>query len=352
MKNYTSYIIPILYLLLSQALSDNIMASPCLAALPCQAYQRAAAVFVGTATEVSPKKVEIDTGEHKVAYNVAVTKFNVEQVLKGIDDTTAVIASDDYSFERDRKYLVYAYKDSKEGLKTGSCMRTRPFAEAEEDLEILRGIARGQAPPRLFGSLVRMAHNFERSDTYDAEPMVGMKISVEGEGISTEVITGASGHFHLLDMPPGHYTVRALLPDGYTTSYAFAKIEMPTGGCGAEANLQTEIDGRISGKVIDAKGKPVRGLSLRLLPVDAIGTAKIGILSMTSDASGHYEFWTVPPGRYLLGLNITGVPHPDAPYPPTYYPGVDSPVQAKTIVAGEGQRIENIDLRLLPLIIR
>lgn len=352
MKNYTSYLVPILYLLLSQVLSDNIMASSCLATLPCQAYKKAAAVFVGTATEVSSRKIEIDTGEHKVSHNVSVTKFNVEQVLKGIGDITAVITSDDYSFEKGRKYLVYAYNDSKEGLKTGSCMRTRPFPEAEDDLEILGELARGQAQPRLFGSLIRMAHNFNRSDTYDAEPMYGIKISVEGEGISTEVITDASGHFHLFDLPPGRYTVRALLPDGYTTSYAFAKIEMLVGGCGAEANLQTEIDGRISGKVIDAKGKPVHGLSLRLLPVDAIGTAKIGILSITSDASGHYEFWTVPPGMYLLGFNITSVPHPGAPYPPTYYLGVDSPFQAKTIVVGEGQRIENINLRLLPLIIR
>ena len=52
------------------------------------------------------------------------------------------------------------------------------------------------------------------------------------------------------------------------------------------------------------------------------------------------EWAQLPPGRYLLGVNLTKPPTPEQPYPRTFYPGVSDPAAAMVIQVGPGERVE------------
>jgi hypothetical protein len=57
----------------------------------------------------------------------------------------------------------------------------------------------------------------------------------------------------------------------------------------------------------------------------------------------------VPPGRYLIAVNLTRFPQPNDPtnaYPRTYYPGVAQASQASIITLAAGEKLTERDLRL------
>jgi hypothetical protein len=66
-----------------------------------------------------------------------------------------------------------------------------------------------------------------------------------------------------------------------------------------------------------------------------------------SNTSGEFEFSILPPGDYLLGVNLNR-PQSGPPYPPTYYPGTTNRNEARLIHIGEGSVQDNVDLALPP----
>ncbi len=62
-----------------------------------------------------------------------------------------------------------------------------------------------------------------------------------------------------------------------------------------------------------------------------------------TEADGRYELRPVPPGSYLLGINIAGE-HWGVGYDRSYYPGVSDANGARIISIAEGQRLSDYDL--------
>jgi hypothetical protein len=60
--------------------------------------------------------------------------------------------------------------------------------------------------------------------------------------------------------------------------------------------------------------------------------------TVKSGADGKYEFRKVPPGEYLLGVNVTGL-NSKVPYAPRFYPGVGSAEKATPIKIAGAQRL-------------
>lgn len=67
------------------------------------------------------------------------------------------------------------------------------------------------------------------------------------------------------------------------------------------------------------------------------------VLSAFADEDGHYEFRSVPGGRYHLGIRLNANRDADFPFPRAYYPGVSRPAEARVFTVDEGQRIEKVD---------
>jgi hypothetical protein len=121
-------------------LAANLTAQACDCVSPPvdKAFEKAAAVFVGTVQQVKR--------EEQSAINIVT--LTVEQAWKGIaaDQKTVTVQTASsgkacgYEFQEKVSYLVYAYGEGK-SLRTGECSRTKPLANAEEDLVFLTGDA-------------------------------------------------------------------------------------------------------------------------------------------------------------------------------------------------------------------
>jgi 5-hydroxyisourate hydrolase-like protein (transthyretin family) len=323
---------------------------------PCAAFGSASAVFVGTVTDARERKFEAKNKDD-IDWTPVVFKFSVSQAFSGVEGAEAEVATGrgggdcGYGFRKGETYLVYAFtgRDGKT-LATGICMRTRPVSEASEDLEFLRGLA---ARPSGVSLSIQVARRLEGVKSGDSKPLGGLadaRLVVEGEGDSREVKTDAGGRATLSGLKPGAYKVRLLLPEELTTYKEEQEVRVADRGC-ASVYYGVSDNGRIEGKVTDAEGRPVSGVTVTLVEADDPEPEKHYARYERTNDEGRYAFKGVPPGRYLLAVNLSQYPQPDDPtnaYPRTYYPGVARPADAEAVRLGAGEGVKGRDFTLQP----
>jgi hypothetical protein len=126
-----------LVLLAALLAADAALACTCARTPPPQeAKNFMDAVFLGTVLDVAR---DVDGRQ-------AVVRLKVEKVWKGAKCAEATVVTGvgggdcGYAFEAGKRYLVYASSDEGK-LRTSLCTRTRPAAQAEEDLAALGAAA-------------------------------------------------------------------------------------------------------------------------------------------------------------------------------------------------------------------
>jgi hypothetical protein len=242
-------------------LSDTTFACDCWGrSLPCEAYWRVDAVFIGTVKEVSRIELEEDSGGSKSKYEHLVYQFTVNQSFRGV--TTPEIGvivgmtSCGIGFEVGQQYLVYAYRHDikKEMLSTNKCSRTRPINSAAEDLEYIHGLSKAQPGGSILGEIFQ--ENRTQNGILPSLPLEGVKVTIEGQGKSVTVATNSEGKFHASSLPAGSYKVRVSPPEGLSAGKNESEIKVADRGCASVLFLMA-VNGRVSGKVLDATGKPL-----------------------------------------------------------------------------------------------
>src|SRR5262249_33807604 len=91
-------------------------------------------------------------------------------------------------------------------------------------------------------------------------------------------------------------------------------------GCGY-APFEAEFDGGGAGIIVGDAGTPMKGLRVDVFPatIDPQRQEFVGP-SEETDAHGAYRISKLPPGRYLVGINIRDEPSEALPFPATFYP--------------------------------
>jgi hypothetical protein len=153
------------------------------------------------------------------------------------------------------------------------------------------------------------------------------------------------GRFDVAGLPEGYFRIEADLPPELTTS-STGGGEVRAGGC-VRTGVVAQWNGIIRGHVMGADQRPIR-VFVHLLPTDprTEGFPRQGQVKLAND-SGGFEFAALPPGDYVLGVNL-GRPQSGPPYPPTYFPGTPNREEARTIHLAEGTVQENVDLVMPP----
>jgi carboxypeptidase family protein len=102
---------------------------------------------------------------------------------------------------------------------------------------------------------------------------------------------------------------------------------------------------RLSGTLTDSSGRPVANLHVDLVSAE-VSDRRIKSDFTFTDETGHFAFEKVPPGEYILGVNIVLGPLPFTPFPTQYFPGVRNRVNAATIRIYGSEQLDGFDFTL------
>lgn len=312
---------------------------------PCQAYWNSSVSFSGTPLSVS--RVEVEWEGHKMVQRLFL--FRVEEAFRGIEGKEVEVLTGawggdcGYDFQPGTKYLVYGGRvQDKPWVGTSICTRTRPLSEAAEDLSFIRGLPGAPAGGEIYGTARRYTVNLETGGRDEAGAITGAKVTATSGGRSIEEVTGGDGGYSFKGLAPGKYTVRVTLPP-HLSPQEEQRVEVHDRGC-ARIDYRAVVDGRIIGRVLDSRGQSPGSITLDLLPL-AEGKQLRALWAIT-ESDGSFVFKDLPPGRYVLGVNVGDAPDKDMPYKTTFYPSASEQSAAEIISLGEGQHVTGVVFHL------
>lgn len=318
-------------------LSARLLACSCAgpARTPCAAAGTSTAVFVGKVLEIAdppPLKLVPSTGNNGRVYanrqtgspipperRLRAVRLSVGDVLMGVDASQRQIeiltgfggGDCGYAFQPGVDYVIYAHTNAAGALETGICSRTRPVAEAAEDVKYIREMA---TTPNTAELRVRTA--------FPGIPALkGGTIVAESQGQRDAVAANSSGEAVFPALNPGEYTIHVAsdgdLPDD-------PKVQLHSKGC-VDVNLFRAL--RISGRVFTRSGVPASRVPVEVRSTDN----KYGDGGLMTDAEGHFELRILRPGEYYLGINLNHTATRYSPYPRWFHPGTEDPSAATKI---------------------
>jgi hypothetical protein len=97
------------------------------------------------------------------------------------------------------------------------------------------------------------------------------------------------------------------------------------------------------GKVFSPEGKPVEGIEVTALSSEEVPPYLEDFTEWT-DEKGRFKI-EVPPGRYVVGINLTFPPSPKYPYETTYSPDTADRAKARQVLVKDRQRT-NMSIRV------
>jgi hypothetical protein len=316
---------------------------------PCQATWTADVVFAGSVVSIEP----FDHETLGAPYQSQLVKFNVERgfvhaAAGPIEIVTGMGGGDcGYRFKTGGKYLVYASKTGS-GLSASICSRTRPIAEAQEDLRYLTRMGATASGGRVYGRINELKRDPAESEAVDYGPVEGIGVSVRGATFFRDVVTGADGRFDIPNLPLGKATVAIVLPFGFEPSPFEQEVELRDARACSKVSLPIQQIARASGLVVDASGRPLEGVS-----VDAVAAELAGFdppphqYPVKTDERGAFAFTTLPPGVYVFGVNLTKVPYGPPRGKSLFLPGTGVASEATVIDLKAGDMKEVGTLRLV-----
>lgn len=340
---------------------------------PCGAYWHRDFVFTGRVISVaySPTfKREGDT--EKLDWRKRITRVAVEESFRGASGAAEIeiIAYEavrtpaalpdgrqvyKYRFDSDcteqfregERYLIYAGKNPKTGELYVPFNRTRPLAEADEDLAYIRSVS-GLAPgAMIFGTIRKLDRDLNDGNYTERTPVANAKIIVDGEGKTYKAVSDDAGQYKITGLPAGKYEVSAKASAPFVIPERAQETQVVEKGC-AQVDFYAHTDGRISGKLLKANGEPLAKTKVDLVLANPKDGRRAQSLWAYTDEEGRFEFKEVPPGKYRLGGRLSQISDDDFPYPRFYYPGVSEPDDSTVMEVGAGAHLENYILQLPP----
>jgi len=226
-----------------------------------------------------------------------------------------------------------------------------PVVERVSTPYAVEAAARGPAEGggRIGGRVVHMG---------TSEPLEEIQLTFTSQaGEVRRIRTDSEGRFELSNVAPDRYTI-TLLGEGYAQP-------KQDGGPGVltlaprqeirDALFKMVRTGTISGRISDANGNPMVGISVEAVRwtyrVDAQGTPTFASSgSFQTNDRGEYRVYWLEPGEYYIRswkfmVQLNG---PAELNGQTFYPGTLNPNEAKPVVLAQGSEASGIDFTMRP----
>jgi hypothetical protein len=340
------YKIAVLLLLL---LPVHARATSCLGPITvCSSFDRHSIVFRGRVAEVFEHPSPETTVTYPDGSSAKVTqasmsadfRFEVLEVFKGDPGREITISGGAGEFRQGQEYIIFASPNpTTQTVQTSVCSGNRMLADHQEDADLAWLRAYPTAPPTvsIFGK-VSMGYGVTNI------PLISIKLSGEK---SLTASTAEDHSYAFKDLPPGAYTVAAVLPVGYTTlASGTTTFSVQAKGC-AEVDWAIRHDTHIRGTLTDTAGNFAPNVPIGLLRPAQNRTGFDVVTSQHTDANGNYDFSKVDAGVYWIALYYLG-PNNREPHAPVYYPSGASSSSAEVIHLGASETREQVNLVLTP----
>jgi hypothetical protein len=162
--------------------------------------------------------------------------------------------------------------------------------------------------------------------------------------VNVDTVTGFP-RFVIEAVRPGKYTI-TVNQRSFRSQQAEYLVNVTPGRCAA-VYASMSLDGKVTGRLRVSNGDSPPPIKLQLIPVLQSDRVLTPVDTLSRD-DGSYEFYGVPPGRYLLGINALDEPTAETPFKRIYYPGVTQRKDAVALQLGEAQTISKADFTLPP----
>lgn len=339
----------------------------------CELYKNFDIAFVGRAIHVPPNRA------------AGRVRFRLTQTLKGVAGPEVSVLNEEsgmscgYQFEEGQDYVVFAERNAAGDIDIGPCTSTvwqihvpdfaasefrRQSAEAVAFAESLRKPATGG---RIFGEVRIDVPFVSPDDRNDGQKLVdGATITLKGPGEGRRT-TSINGRYEFTGLPRGTYRVSVTMPDGlpparsarppehlveqggfmfdYPPDYTRSVTIAETRSCGY-VPFAAVFDGEVAGSIVNDDGTPAKGTTVEIFP-STIDPRRQGFFhgpSAYTDSHGAYRFERLPPGRYIVGINLQEL-RMEVRATPYRQPGDDEP---SIVELASGTHVELGVLRLPP----
>jgi hypothetical protein len=248
--------------------------------------------------------------------------FTVLDAFRGVTASTLEVSTEpagqrcSLSFRIGHDYIVYAARSEGGALTTSRCLRSRDVEDAGADLAYARDVT--------------VAHN----------------------GVSESIATDRAGDFRVDSRGPGTYRVGVTVPERFYSDAPSALVTLGDQRSCAHV-VQTLYDnGQVTGRVIDASGRPVAGLTIEFNTASSVSTAPdswkrraCGRRTVT-DRGGRYTLGRIPAGRFVLSLPPAPARANSGGLLRVFHPGVELASAATRVALAAGERRDLADFRI------
>jgi len=299
----------------------------------CQVFWKTDAVFDATVESIeSTTRREDLGGTRSFPIGEFVVKMNVRQAWKGVQPGPLEVVTNQqgsacgYKFQAGRRYLVFAHKrafDGRWGVST--CSLTKEFDGTGDAADFLGSLARPPRGGRIFGTVRVENLTFSPADGPRHLP-VAAHVRLVGGGKDRSVVSN-EGRFEFTNLAEGHYRLELQLPEGHTTYQPARDVNIPNAYACAEEAYFLSAAGRITGRVVGPNGRPVPKVRIETTGWDLKPHRDSGlsVAEDETDSDGYFEIERLPPGRYILGVNLRDLPNEYNPYARAVYPDGSEP---------------------------
>jgi hypothetical protein len=295
----------------------------------CQAFWKTDAVFDATVDRIEDVSgPPQDLGTRVVSFPENLVRMTVRQALKGVAATGPIEVSTasegsacGFDFKPGRRYLVFAWKRPADGRWVASlCSATQEYDGAGDTAAFVASLAAPAKGGRVFGTVNTYDKRFDYEHT-SRERRVPARMRLIGAGREQSIVS-TDGSYEFRGLEPGRYELEMDPPSGYASNHTRRNIEIPNGRACQRERFSVSPAGRVTGLVLDADGRPAQNVQIELTTPDAPTHPIYGIpvLSARTQSDGAFEIAGIPPGLYIVGVNLKDLPSKYNPYPRSVYP--------------------------------
>jgi protocatechuate 3,4-dioxygenase beta subunit len=204
------------------------------------------------------------------------------------------------------------------------------------------------APASISGAVTSQADN---------APVARARVVLSADGTARTRVTlsDAQGRFEFADVPPGDYDA-LVMRSGYALVGGPARglpIRVAAGEQRTGVSLVLQRAGTIPGRIEDEDGSPLAGAQVEALSLRSSDRqpALLSAAQTSTDDRGEFRLTGLPAGQYyVVGRDAAFARAGDEGgalrYPPTYFPGVVTAAEAKSVSVAVGAESLRADFRI------